>query len=241
MFFKNRLLPAGTIWGLVPFLVFSAIFGCAGVLKKTKPAKEKIPYKAMQRPQVMHEEGSLWEDNGPLSDLFIDTKAKNVGDVVTIKILESASASNNAATKTGRKSSVSGAIENFLGYERQFSTPKHQLNPFGSIKGGLQTDFDGSGSTKRSGDLSAYITARVTEVLPNGNLRLEGSREVTVNNEKQLITLSGIVRPRDISPDNVVLSTYISDAQIRYSGRGILDDRQHPGWLANILNIVWPL
>jgi flagellar L-ring protein precursor FlgH len=67
-----------------------------------------------------------------------------------------------------------------------------------------------------------------------------GSREVTINAETQLITLSGIIRPRDISSDNVILSTYISDARISYSGTGVIDERQRPGWLANILNKYWP-
>lgn len=76
--------------------------------------------------------------------------------------------------------------------------------------------------------------------MPNGNLKIKGTREVTVNNEKQLITLSGIIRSRDISPDNIVLSTYISDAMIAYSGDGIVNERQRPGWLARILDVVWP-
>jgi flagellar L-ring protein precursor FlgH len=117
-----------------------------------------------------------------------------------------------------------------------------KFNPFGnpSVKGSMSSDFDGSGTTTRSGDLSAYMTARVTEVLPNGDFRILGSREVMVNNENQLIILSGVIRPRDISPENIVLSTYISDAKIAYSGSGIIDDRQRPGWLANLLNTVWP-
>jgi flagellar L-ring protein precursor FlgH len=76
--------------------------------------------------------------------------------------------------------------------------------------------------------------------MPNGNLKIVGTREVMVNNENQLIILSGIIRPRDISDENVITSTFISDAKIAYSGSGIVDDRQRPGWLANLLNNVWP-
>ena len=86
----------------------------------------------------------------------------------------------------------------------------------------------------------ASITATVTEILPNGNLRIVGSRHLMVNNERQFITLSGIIRARDISPDNVVRSTSISDAKIAYSGVGIIDERQRPGWLANLINWIWP-
>ena len=104
----------------------------------------------------------------------------------------------------------------------------------------MSSDFDGSGSTSRSGDLSAFITCRVTQVLPNGNLHIVGSREVLVNHETQMIILSGVIRPRDINDDNVILSTFVSDAKIAYSGSGIVNDRQRPGWLANLLNSVWP-
>ena len=104
----------------------------------------------------------------------------------------------------------------------------------------MSSDFDGSGSTSRSGDLSAFITCRVTRVLPNGNLNIVGSREVLVNHETQMIILSGVIRPRDINEDNVILSTFVSGAKIAYSGSGIVNDRQRPGWLANLLNSVWP-
>jgi len=76
--------------------------------------------------------------------------------------------------------------------------------------------------------------------MANGNLKIVGTREVMVNHENQLIILSGIIRPRDISDTNVILSTFISDAKIAYSGSGVIDDRQRPGWLANLLNNVWP-
>jgi flagellar L-ring protein precursor FlgH len=134
-----------------------------------------------------------------------------------------------------------------LGLEKKYIDSSHpdyragrNFNPFGEIKGGMTSTFDGSGATSRSGDLTAFITARVTEVLPYGNLKIVGSRQVEVNNEKQYITISGIVRTRDINFENVVLSTFLSDAQIAYSGLGIIDQRQRPGWLANFMNQIWP-
>jgi len=195
-------------------------------------------------------DGSLWSDNGLFNDMFQDVKARKVGDIVTIKIEESSRATNKANTKAGRTSSLEAGIDKLFGLEDWYqnhaldwysdSLPK--INPFGnpSVKGSMSSDFDGTGTTSRSGDLSAFMTAKITEVLPNGNLRIIGSREVMVNNENQLIILSGVVRPRDITPENVILSTYISEAKIAYSGNGIIDDRQRPGWLANLLNTVWP-
>ena len=77
-------------------------------------------------------------------------------------------------------------------------------------------------------------------MLPNGNLMISGSREITVNNEKQTIVLHGTIRPVDISPENIVLSTYIADANILYSGQGVIDERQKPGWMARVFDRVWP-
>ena len=118
--------------------------------------------------------------------------------------------------------------------------PRVVVQSSGNLSAGFGSDFEGEGATNRSGDLTAYITAKITHVLPNGNLKILGNREVAINNEKQFIHMSGIIRSRDISTNNVILSTYIADAKIEYSGKGIIDDRQKPGWLTNFFNKLWP-
>ena len=220
-------------------LLFVNLFGCAAKIQEARPIQQETKYYTSEKPQIM-QEGSLFQENGLLTELFINPKARRVGDVVTIKIVESSKASNKADTNTERTSSISAGIDNFFGLENDYSPTDSFFNPFGKVKAGFGTEFDGEGSTSRSGDLTAFITARVTEVYPNGNLQITGSREITVNNERQFITLSGVIRPRDISPDNEILSTYISDARIAYSGAGVIDDRQRPGWMTRILNTVWP-
>jgi flagellar L-ring protein precursor FlgH len=197
-----------------------------------------------------YQENSLWLAGSGLNGLFQDTKARREGDIVTVRIDESSKATNKANTQTNRDSSLSAGIEAAFGLEKwwndvllkKLGTDMPKLSPFGSatVKGGMQSEFEGDGSTSRSGDLSAYITCRVTDVLANGNLRIVGTREVLVNHENQVIVLSGIIRPRDISNDNIIKSTFISDAKIAYSGSGVIDDRQRPGWFANMLNVVWP-
>jgi flagellar L-ring protein precursor FlgH len=219
--------------------LFTNLIGCAPKLQEIKPVQQETRYHVREEPRIEHE-GSLFQETGLLSELFINPKARRVGDIVTIKIVESSKASNKADTSTGRSSSISAGIDNFFGLETDYSATDPFFNPFGKVKAGFETAFDGKGTTSRSGDLTAFITARITEVYPNGNFQIAGSREITVNNERQFITLSGIIRSRDISPDNVVLSTYISDARIAYSGAGIVDDRQRPGWMMRILNTVWP-
>jgi flagellar L-ring protein precursor FlgH len=186
------------------------------------------------------EEGSLWVERGGLGEMFIDQKARRVGDIVTIKIVEAASASNKASTNTDRKSDLSIGLTNFFNLEQRFPSTRKFFNPFSPVESTYDSQFEGAGSTVRSGALEAYITARIVQQLPNGNVIIEGNREVRVNNENQIITLTGMVRPKDISADNIILSTYIADARIAYSGSGVVNDRQRPGWLTRILDIVWP-
>jgi flagellar L-ring protein precursor FlgH len=184
--------------------------------------------------------GSLWNDDAALVCLFADQKARRVGDIITIKIIESSKASNKASTDTDRSSSLSASVDAFFNAEKRFPADQPFFNPFSKVAGGISSEFEGAGTTKRSGDLDAYITALVTQVLPNGNLVVTGSREVLVNHENQVIQLTGVVRPRDINADNLVLSTYVADARIAYSGSGVVNDRQRPGWLSNVLMAVWP-
>ena len=197
----------------------------------TARAPEPTTAKAQERQATM----SLWTEEVAYGDLFSDPKARRAGDILTIKIVESSSASNSADTNTDRESSLSAGVDQFFGIEPS----TFNLQDL-SVSGGIESEFEGSGSTSRSGSLEAFITVRVVEVVPNGNLKIVGSREIMVNNEKQIMTIYGVVRPRDISDDNVVLSTFVADARIAYSGAGIIDDRQRPGWIANALNTIWP-
>ena len=227
------------------FLFLQICFsGCSAGRNNVQPIAvgndDDIMCEVKEEPVEMNE-GSLWRNNGALNELFMDTRARRVGDTITISIVETSSASNNADTDTSRSSSVSMSITNLLGLENNDRFPSGSgFDPFGSVTGATNNTFKGSGATNRSGKLAASITARVTDVLPNGNLKILGKREITVNNEKQYLALTGIIRPRDISSDNVVLSTYISDAKIVYTGSGIVNDRQNPGWLARVLDTVWP-
>jgi flagellar L-ring protein precursor FlgH len=229
--------------------------GCSGRQTVTVPQMPPPPVAGAIDAQsatraAAYQENSLYVAGSGMNGLFLDTKARWAGDVVTVKIEESSKATNKANTKTARDSSLSAGIDTLMGVEtwwqdkvlRWLGSNMPKVNPFGSasIKAGMQSEFEGDGSTTRSGDLTAFITCRVTEVLPNGNLRIVGTREVMVNHENQVIILSGVIRPRDIGNDNIIKSIYVSDAKIAYSGSGVVDDRQRPGWVANFLNTVWP-
>ena len=240
---------------LCALMLLAGFTACAGNRNNIEYEMEKMAVKQRMIPQPPvipsdESDGSLWQASSSLNGMFIDTKARNIGDIVTVRIEESAKATNKANTETERNSNLEAGIQKLFGLEEWWQTevldniggswPK--IDPFGnpSIKGNLKSDFEGDGETSRSGSLDAYITCRVMEVMSNGNLKIVGTREVMVNHENQMIILSGIIRPRDIAEDNVILSTFVSDAKIAYSGSGVINDRQRPGWLSNMMNTVWP-
>ena len=240
--------------GILALLLVVGFGGCSGNRQNIQPAIQQMPSQQMivRQPAAAPEDkgGSLWQARSSFNGLFIDTKARNVGDIVTVKIDESAQASNRANTETERSSGLEAGIDKLFGFEDwwqdeilpEVGSKWPKIDPFGnpSVKGSLKSDFKGDGETSRSGSLEAFITCRVVDVMANGNLKIVGTREVMVNHENQLIILSGTIRPRDISDRNVILSTFVADAKIAYSGSGVVDDRQRPGWLANLLNNVWP-
>lgn len=185
-----------------------------------------------------YQNGSLFQASD-VPSLFTDTKALRKNDIVTIVVSESSKADKSAESSVGRKSSLSAkADHSALGMK---SLMNESADSVYSLSGESALDWSGSGKTSRSGSLSGTITAVIKEVLPNGNFQIEGKRIITVNNEEQIMTLTGIIRPEDISGANTINSTKIANAKIEYSGRGIINDVQHPGWFARIFAWIWPL
>ncbi len=171
-----------------------------------------------------------------MSGLFGDLRARRVNDLVTVQVVESVTASGSADSALDKSSNGSASLTKLFGIESKF--PKW-LDPTSLATPTANTQFSGSGSTARSGSLTAVITARVTQVLPNGDLVLEGIREVDINGDRQFIVLTGIVRPYDIGSGNVVSSAAVGQMQIRYYGRGLIRDNLKPGWLIRIMNKVF--
>jgi flagellar L-ring protein FlgH len=196
----------------------------------------------LKQPTHTYSNGSIWQASSIA--LTEDGKARRIGDIVTIIVTETASASKSAATATGRSSDLSAGVPAFMGLEGAGIL----LNNLGGADANLSklvsasasSKFDGSGSTSRKETLSATISAKVVDVLPNGNLKIEGRRNVKVNNEDQIVTVRGTIRQRDISAENTINSIFIADAQITYAGEGIISDRQKPGWLMNVIDNLWP-
>jgi flagellar L-ring protein precursor FlgH len=211
-------------------------------LAKTKPnpvavsLDEYIRQAKANQPPAQTSQGSLYSETGWNSDLYSDVKARRINDIVTIQIQETTIAENTADSQTNRKSATALAVPNIFGVENHNpGIPFDKL-----VTASTDMGFKGDGTTKRTGIVSAYLSARVRDVLPNGNLVVEGIKEIKVNNERQVLSLFGVVRPKDIGPNNVVLSTAIADMMIQIDGKGILSDNLNPGWLFRFLTKIWP-
>jgi len=159
--------------------------------------------------------------------LFSDQKANQIGDAVTILILESSSASNSAQSSTDRESTIG-----LTGSAQTSTTPL----PNTAFSLGTTNTFKGQGSTQANGSLEAKISARVDSLLPNGNMWISGRRLITINGEDQLISISGIIRPSDVQGDNSVYSYNISEAKIVFEGNGMINRSQSPGWLTRLFH-----
>lgn len=219
--------------------------GCAAVPVTPSDVAEMKQIKAPVYPEFDMEsraEGSLWSSSTGV-DLFADRKARQVGDIVVVRIVEDPQASLNANTDVSRSSGINAKLK-FLGYMKALAekNPRLAQNPGVDdlISSELGSEFNGSGTSDREGYIKAYVSAVVIKVFPNGNLLINGKREIKVNNEAQYIALSGIVRPEDITSTNEVSSTYVADAQIYYSGVGPVADKQKPGWMGKVVDHVWP-
>lgn len=220
------------------------VFGCAANQKPgptegrfgEKPSERKA---GREKAASVEKTGSLWQQ-GSSSSLFAANKARRVGDILTVAIYEQASAQKEAETATGRSSSISAGIPKLFGYEARLAEKYTDLDPANLLSASTENSFQGSGSTSREESLSATLTTRVVEVVEGGNLKIQGSKTVRVNNEDQIIRLTGIVRPSDITARNLIDSKYILDARIEYTGKGVISEKQRPGWLARLIGIVWP-
>jgi len=168
--------------------------------------------------------GSLWDDS--VGNPYAERKAAKVGDILTVIISETSSASSSAQTKTSKSDST--RIDAGIGPILRALIPRWES--------GTEFESEGQGVTQRSGRLLARLTVVVKAILPSGNMVIEGTRYVQVNKETMRLVISGIVRPYDIRTDNTILSEFIAEASIRYEGKGTVGDRQRKGLINQLLD-----
>jgi flagellar L-ring protein precursor FlgH len=171
-----------------------------------------------------------------MSALGQDRRARSVNDLLTIRVVESITGTGSADAALSKASDGSLSLTKLFGLEKKLPS---STDPSSLVSGKSNTDFKGSGTTTRAGVLTAQMTARVADVLPNGDLVVEGVREIEINGDRQIVVLTGVVRLADIGPSNVVLSTSIGQLRIRYFGRGLMKDNLKPGILVRLLNKIF--
>ncbi len=177
--------------------------------------------------------GSIYQSGAEVR-LFEDLKAGRVGDILTVRLVERTDATKNSNTKTAKSTAATLVNPTFLGRPvTRGGTPLFD----GSLSG--ESEFDGSGESSQSNSLQGDIAVTVVERMPNGNLRIRGEKWVMLNQGKEFIQLSGIIRPYDIGPDNSVLSGKIADARITYSSKGVLAAANKMGLISRFFNSVF--
>jgi flagellar L-ring protein FlgH len=214
--------------------------GCSTYGTKPDEVRPEVQMQPVTIVKPTYSPGSLWPGETNRNSFFSDNKARNVNDIITIVIVESSSGQNKASTNSSRDTSTKAGISAMLGLDTQILNNNPSMGPTISIGGSHANSLKGTGDTSRGGTLQATITARVVRVLENGNLLIEGRRQLTLNEEDQFIVMTGIVRQDDITIDNQVSSSLIADARIVYTGSGVINDKQRPGWLTRILDWGWP-
>lgn len=217
----------------------SSLYGTYGTRPQdVRPEVRQQPIPVVIKP--VPSQGSLWPGENSRNMLFTDNKARYVNDIVTILIDESASGQNQAATNTSRDSKTNSGINALLGVDTSILSKNPNMGASIAVGGTSSNALKGTGDTSRGGRLTARLTARVVRVLDNGNLLIEGRRQLTLNAEDQYIVITGVIRQEDITAENLVLSSNMADARIVYTGSGVLTDKQHPGWMTRALDWGWP-
>jgi flagellar L-ring protein FlgH len=174
--------------------------------------------------------GSTWSPSSRLADGARDVRAGQLDDIVTIVVSEHATATATGATKTARTSKTSNTVTALGGLTRV-------KGPWTNLAGASgQTSIDGQGTTSRQTTMTTTLTARVTAVLPNGNLVLSGSKDVQINSERQEVIVRGVIRPTDLGPDNQVSSDRLAQLEVRINGKGVVNDAvRRPFFLYRLL------
>jgi len=231
----------------------TAMGGCSAVdrLKNLgeQPALTQIEnptaqpgYKPVQMPMptpqpVTYNPNSLWR-NGSRA-FFKDQRAHQVGDIMTVKVRITDTANVQNETQRSRVNNENSGITDFIG-AKTIPNPAKAVLPGRILTADSTASSDGKGSITRQDTMTTNIAAVVTQVLPNGNMVIEGKQEIRINFEVRELIVAGIVRPEDIESDNTLDSTKIAEARIAYGGRGQITDVQQPRYGQQVLDVVLP-
>jgi flagellar L-ring protein precursor FlgH len=226
-----------------PIAAAAAVVACLGSLGC---ADHIAPYHAKHRTFDPGEfgqrskpaNGSLYAEGTP--GLFEDHNASRIGDILVIKIDERDVASHNADTTLNKSDATTYGLPGAVGFLAALKAKYPDVDPTKLFASTSDQQFTGTGAVKREGTVTATLPVRVKQILPSGDLFIEGTKVVMVGNEEHHIYVSGIIRRVDIADDDSVPSSRVADAEIEYTGRGDLSDTQRRGWLNRALSKIWP-
>ena len=244
----KRIALTGTM-----LTVISITGGCAGIDRLSQVGEEpklsaienpttQPGYKPVQMPMpkpetVSYNPNSLWR-NGSRS-FFKDQRAHQVGDILTVKVNINDTAQFQDQTQVTRTATEDNEITNFIGANR-INNPAKAVLPGALITANSNTQSNANGSINRTDQLVTNVAAVVTQLLPNGNMVIEGKQEIRLNTEMRVLIVAGVVRPEDIESDNTIELPKIAEARVAYGGQGTLSTIQSPPWGNQALSVLLP-
>ena len=219
--------------GLISTAICLALLnGCSSMQVLSDP--DYAPVTPILPPLPTETDGSIYHASTNRF-LFEDIKARRIGDTITVILQESTDASKSAKTSASKE--VEFDVPGPTVFGRAVTKDGQEILVMDVESG---SDFSGEGDSSQSNSLSGSITVTVVDVLANTNLVVRGEKLLTLNQGSEVIRISGIVRPIDITTQNTIMSTQIAAAEITYSGNGIVANSNKPGWFTRFFNTVWP-
>ena len=233
---------------IIPVLALSYLFcvACGG-----SPTRRPALHPPVTPPQEYRQEANSANNPGSIfaasetDTLFEDSRARRVGDIVVVKLVENTKAQNKAETTANKNGSNDYQVSAMFNRDHAGFIPFVPVGPQPAVglpilNTGSASGLTATGKTKRENYVTTSLATRVLRVLPGGLMEIEGAREIRVNEETEYMVVRGMIRSKDVGADNSVLSTQIADASIEYYGKGVLADKQKPGWFTRLMDNVWP-
>jgi flagellar L-ring protein FlgH len=222
-------------------VILATSFACGGHISEYKP-KRRHYEPPIKRPKVASEDttqGSLMAGIGLGATLFTDVRSFGIGDLITVRVIESSAAERSTSTDLQRESQLDSGFD-LAGGLANIAKHNPTIDPTKLLYQNTRNKHQGGGTTSRKDKITFFVTAAVRQVLTNGDLFIEGDRIVKVNDEEHHFYVSGVARAADVGPDNSIPSTLLAEAEIEFFGEGVLTRKSNQGWLNTLLDWVWP-
>ena len=243
---------------LLPLLLATSLTACTNTLARLQNIGNAPPMSPIENPavnnpavsmpmptpvEVERQPSSLWRPGARA--FFKDQRAAQVGDILTVTINIADTASLDNTTSRSRTNSENAALPQFLGYDvsrvvKRLPGLNQSADPTNLVEMTSSASSSGTGTIERSETITLRVAAVVTQVLPNGNLVVNGSQEVRVNNEARVLQVGGVLRPQDLRSTNEISHDRLAEARISYGGRGQITDVQQPRWVQQVFDIFFP-